>query len=125
MLAKAGAVQQHNALFANHDDATVKELKQIVSDVLVRNAELEFEAKSAHRAATRARKKARKLAVNVASKDDEMARDSWGAAAVEGLVGKGFCNTGRKDTIKRYVDSLQNHFPGNLTKQLTIVKGLT
>ena len=124
MLARSEAMKQYNNLIAGNDPSDT-DLKQIISDVLVRNAVLEHDAGIARSAASRAKKRAKTLATALASKNVSFAESyNRGDARGDALPGKGFGQSARNNAIRDFVDSLRQRWPGNLTKQLTVVTGL-
>ena len=123
LLARSKAMNQYNELISG-DDPTAADLKQIIADVLVRNAVLEHDAGIARSRASRARKKAKTLALALASKNASVSDYNRGDARGGALSGKGFGESARHNAIRDFVNSLRQRWPGNLTKQLTVVKGL-
>ena len=123
MLARSEAMKQYNNLIAGNDPSDT-DLKQIISDVLVRNAVLEHDAGIARSAASRAKKRAKALATALASKNVSFADTNRGDARGDALPGKGFGVSARNNAIRDFVNSLRKRWPGNLTKKLTAVEGL-
>ena len=88
LLARSKAMNQYNELISG-DDPTAADLKQIIADVLVRNAVLEHDAGIARSRASRARKKAKTLALALASKNASVSDYNRGDARGDALSGKG------------------------------------